>query len=70
LKKKEQKKVRAIIKDIERNGSESGYAHCEPLKEDFSGCFSKSVDIKNRVIFKIVEDRAEIIAVKTHYGDK
>jgi toxin YoeB len=70
LEKKEQKKVYSIFKDIIRNGSESGYAHSEPLKGDLSGWFSKTVDKKNRVIFKIVEDRAEVAAVETHYGDK
>jgi toxin YoeB len=70
LESKEQKKVRAILTDIARNGIESGYAHCEPLKGDRSGLYSKSVDKKNRVIFKINEDTAEIFSVESHYGDK
>ncbi|MDR0974311.1 MAG: type II toxin-antitoxin system YoeB family toxin [Ruminococcus sp.] len=70
LEKKERKKVFSILKDIARNGYESGYAHAEPLRGNWSGFFSKTVDKKNRVVFIIEEDRAEIIAVETHYGDK
>jgi toxin YoeB len=70
LEKKEQKKVYSIFKDIIRNVSESGYAHSEPLRGDLSGYFSKAVDKKNRVIFKIIEDRAEVVSVDSHYGDK
>jgi Txe/YoeB family toxin of Txe-Axe toxin-antitoxin module len=72
LERKEHAKVYNLLKDIARNGTKGGLGHTEPLGADpfYSGCFSKRADKKNRVIFKITGDTAEIVAVESHYGDK
>lgn len=39
-----------LIKDIERNGEKNGIGHPEPLKENLSGEWSRTIDDKNRLV--------------------
>ena len=62
--KKTFKKLNDLIKDIMRNGTaNSGLEKTEALKYDLSGYWSKRIDSKNRIIFKVREDEIEIIRV-------
>jgi toxin YoeB len=63
------KKINQLIKDIERNGN-NGIGKPEPLKGDLSGFWSREIDKKNRLVYRIVENKLQIIQCKTHYGDK
>ena len=64
------KKVNRLIADIARNGN-AGIGHPEPLKHDLSGTWSRTIDDKNRLTYRIYEDdRIEIYSCKGHYGDK
>jgi toxin YoeB len=63
------KRINQLIKDIERNGN-SGIGKPEPLKGDLSGFWSREIDKKNRLVYRIVENELQIIQCKTHYGDK
>ena len=65
------KKINKLIKDIIRNGHE-GIGHPEPLKHDLTEKWSREIDEKNRLIYKIFEEenRVEIYHCKGHYGDK
>ena len=64
------KKINQLIKDIVRNGY-SGIGNPEPLKGDLSGYWSREIDEKNRIVYRIVDDRElEIIHCKGHYSDK
>ncbi|NAS19015.1 Txe/YoeB family addiction module toxin [Clostridium butyricum] len=67
--KKTLKRINQLIKDIERNGFE-GIGKPEPLKGDFSGYWSRRIDDKNRLIYKIENEHLKIAQCKTHYGDK
>jgi toxin YoeB len=67
--KKTLKRINALIKDIERNGNE-GIGKPEPLKGDLSGWWSRRIDINNRIVYRICNDRIEIIQCGSHYGDK
>lgn len=64
------KKVNDILKDIERNGENIGIAHPEPLKGNFSGFYSREIDKKNRIVYKIENATLIIIQCGTHYKDK
>ncbi len=68
--KKTLKKINELVKDIERNGAETGIGKPEPLKENLSGFFSRRIDESNRIIYKITDGTLEIISCKGHYGDK
>ena len=63
------KKLNKLINDIERNGN-SGIGYPEPLKDNLSGLWSREIDKKNRLIYKIEEDCIKIYQCKSHYGDK
>lgn len=67
--KKTLKKINELIKDIERNGH-GGIGKPERLSRDLSGFWSRRIDDKNRLVYRIKEDIIEIVSCKTHYGDK
>lgn len=67
--KKTFKKILQLIKDIDRNGYKS-IGHPEPLKENLSGYWSVKIDDKNRIVFRIKENRLEIVQCGSHYHDK
>ena len=64
------KKINQLITDIIRNGNE-GIGHPEPLKGNLSGYWSREIDEKNRLTYKILENGNVLIAhCNGHYGDK
>ena len=64
------KKINKLIADIIRNGN-TGIGHPEPLKHDLSDKWSREIDEKNRLIYKILDNnRVEIYHCKGHYNDK
>lgn len=67
--KKTLKRINLLIKDIERNSFE-GIGKPEPLKEDLSGYWSRRIDEKNRIVYKIKENQIIIIQCGSHYRDK
>ena len=67
--KKTLKKLNKLIEDINRNGNE-GIGHPEQLKDNLSGLWSREIDSKNRLIYKIEDDCIKIYQCKNHYADK
>ena len=64
------KRINALVKDIIRNGNE-GIGHPEPLKGSLSGYWSRKIDEKNRLTYKILDCGNILIAhCKGHYQDK
>ena len=64
------KKINDLVKDIIRNGN-TGIGHPEPLKGNLSGYWSRKIDDKNRLTYKILDDGIVLIAhCKGHYSDK
>jgi len=64
------RKINTLIKDIIRNGN-TGLGHPEPLKHDLSGKWSREIDKKNRLTYKIKDDGIiEIYNCRGHYNDK
>ena len=69
--KKTFKKINILIKEIMRNGiCNSGLGKTDALRYDLSGCWSKRIDNKNRLIFKVKNGEIEIMQCKEHYTDK
>ena len=65
------KKITDLIKDIERNGELNGIGKPEALKGNLQGRFSRKIDEKNRLVYRITDDNAiEITQCKGHYSDK
>jgi toxin YoeB len=67
--KKTLNRINQLIKDISRNGN-TGIGKPEPLKGDLNGLWSRRIDEKNRLIYRITKTAIEIAECKTHYEDK
>jgi len=67
--KKTLNRINQLIKDISRNGN-TGIGKPEPLKGDLTGLWSRRIDEKNRLIYRITKTAIEIAECKTHYKDK
>ncbi|MDR1923012.1 MAG: Txe/YoeB family addiction module toxin [Planctomycetaceae bacterium] len=62
------KRINQIIKEMERTPYE-GIGKPEPLKGDLSGYWSRRIDDKNRIVYKVANEQLIIIQCGTHYGD-
>ena len=67
--KKTLKRINALIDDIIRNGHQ-GIGKPELLKNNFAGFYSRRIDEKNRLIYRLDGETIVIIACRTHYQDK
>ena len=67
--KKTIKKINILIEDICRNGNE-GIGKPEPLSGNFSGFWSRRINDKDRLIYKIDDENVYIFACRFHYNDK
>ena len=66
--KKTLRKINDLVRDIERNGVESGIGKPEPLKGNLQGFWSRRIDGANRLIYFHSSDGALcIIACRGHY---
>lgn len=64
--KKTLKRINTLIKDIDRNQYQ-GIGKPEPLKEDLSGLWSRRIDDKNRLVYRIKNGVIEIAQCRGHY---
>ena len=60
-------KINDLINDIERNGN-IGIGHPEPLK-NANGYWSRHINKKDRLIYKIVDKNIRIAYCRNHYDD-
>ena len=63
------KKIHNLLKDIDRNGY-SGLGKPEPLTGNLSSYWSRRIDDCNRFVYRIKDNRIEIIQCGSHYRDK
>ena len=62
------KRINQLLQDIERNGY-NGIGKPEPLRGDLSGFWSRRIDDAHRIVYRVTEDRVEIIQCRGHYDD-
>lgn len=67
--KKTLKRINQLLQDIARNGYD-GIGKPEPLRENLSGFWSRRIDGKNRLVYRISEDIIEIVSCRSHYEDR
>ena len=67
--KKTLKRINILLKDIDRNGY-TGIGKPEPLTGNLGGYWSRHIDEYNRIVYRIKDNRIEIIQCGTHYRDK
>lgn len=65
--KKTLKRINVLILDIDRNGH-TGLGKPEPLVGDWSGFWSRRIDARNRLVYRIRNDEIEIAQCRTHYA--
>lgn len=66
--KKTLKKINTLLKDIDRNGNE-GIGKPEPLIGNLSGFWSRRINEKDKLIYKIDEYNIYILSCRYHYSD-
>ena len=67
--KKTLKRINKILEDIDRNGN-IGIGNPEKLIGNLSGYWSRRIDSKNRIVYKVNNDVITIIQCGSHYRDK
>jgi toxin YoeB len=67
--KKTLRRINQLIKDIERNGNH-GIGKPESLKYDYSGYWSREIDEKNRLVYRLKDNTIDILQCGAHYRDK
>ena len=63
------RKILRLIEDIKRNGYK-GIGKPEPLTGNLSGYWSRHIDHKNRLVYKVDGDIVVINECGSHYHDK
>jgi toxin YoeB len=63
------RKVESLIGELKEH-PKTGTGHPEPLKGNLSGFWSREIDEKNRLVYKIENDCIKIYQCKNHYDDK
>ena len=66
INKKTYGKIVELIKDIRRSPF-SGLGKPEPLKNELSGYWSRRINDKDRLVYKVTVDSVIIISCKYHY---
>ena len=67
--KKTLKRINQILKDIDRNPY-VGIGKPEQLSAELAGFWSRRIDNKNRIVYRIKEGKIEIAQCGSHYKDK
>lgn len=60
------KKVKKLLQNIQESPFE-GMGKPEPLKHEFAGYWSRRIDRKNRIIYKVNENSIWLISCRGHY---
>ena len=63
------RRINVLINDVKRNPYE-GIGKPEPLSGKMSGCWSRRIDDKNRLVYRVVNDDIEFLGCRKHYGEE
>lgn len=63
------KRINNILKDIDRNGYD-GIGKPERLTGNLSAYWSRRIDEKNRIVYRIENNIIKIVQCGSHYRDK
>jgi len=66
--KKITKRINMLFKDMLRDPFD-GLGKPEPLQGEWAGFWSRRIDGKNRIVYRVHEGRLQIVQCKGHYGD-
>ena len=60
------KRINLLLKHISRD-TFSGLGKPEGLKENLSGLWSRRIDDRHRLVYRVVDDKIEVYQCKGHY---
>jgi toxin YoeB len=64
------KRINVLLNDLGRNG-DNGLGKPELLRGDLSGCRSRRIDKKNRLVYRLLAGSVvEVDSCRFHYDDK
>ena len=63
------KRINKLLRDIERDPF-SGIGKPEALKRNLQGWWSRRIDGKNRIVYRVRNNMLEIAQCGSHYGKK
>lgn len=61
------KRINTLLKDIDRNGNE-GIGKPEPLTGDLSGFWSRRINEKDRLVYKVEGNTIHVLSCRYHYS--
>jgi len=69
--KKKLERIYSFFEELEQH-PETGTGKPKRLKHEFAGCWSRRIDDKNRLVYKINDDIVivTIVAARNHYTDR
>jgi toxin YoeB len=63
------RRINELLKDIVRGNPLEGIGKPEPLRGNLSGFWSRRIDERNRLVYRIEKDVCQIAQCKGHYDD-
>ena len=63
------KRINRLIGDIDRNGN-TGIGKPEPLVGDLAGFWSRRINEKDRLVYRIDGNSIDILSCRFHYDDE
>ena len=61
-----QRKITKLLEAIHTSPT-NGIGKPEQLKHQLSGCWSRRINDEHRIVYKIFDDRIDIISLRFHY---
>jgi toxin YoeB len=62
------RRINELLRDIDRNLN-AGIGKPEPLKGELHGYWSRRIDQTNRLVYRIIDGKIEILQCRSHYGE-
>lgn len=63
------RKINALIKECQRTPF-VGTGQPEALRGNLSGLWSRRIDLKHRLVYRVTPTAIEVVQCRFHYGDK
>jgi len=60
-------KIASLIEDIQKTPFK-GLGKPEPLKHKYEGCWSRRINIQDRLIYKVEKNEIQIVSILGHYS--
>lgn len=62
------KRVNLLLKELCRTPFE-GTGKPQPLRQNYSGLWSRRIDVVHRLVYRVIDDSVEIYQCRGHYED-